>query len=58
MADGFAHRGFDHTKPNEKFIRLTNLLFDCLNLTRAYQGVKSKKAALYLYKELNDWRSM
>ena len=56
MVDGFAHCGFDHTKSTEKFIRLTDMFFDCLNVTTAYQGVKSKKAALYPYKEPDDWR--
>ena len=55
MADGFAHRSFDHIKSTEKFIRLTDRFFDCLNVTTTYQGVKSKKAVLYPYKEPDDW---
>ena len=32
------------------------MFFDWLNVTTTYQGVKSKKAALYPYKEPDDWR--
>ena len=56
MTDGFAHRGFDHTKSTEKSIRLTDMFFDCLNVTTTYEGVKSKKAALYPYREPDDWQ--
>ena len=56
MADGFAQRGFDRTKSTEKIIRLTDMFFDCLNVTTFYEGAKSKKAALNPYKEPDDWR--
>ena len=54
MADGFVHWSFDYTKSTEKFIRLIDIFFDCVNVTTTYQGVKSETAALYPNKEPDD----
>ena len=54
VADGFVHRSFDYTKSTEKFIRLIDIFFDCVNVTTTYQGVKSETAALYPNKEPDD----
>ena len=51
-----AHRGLPYTKSTEKFISMADHFFDCLNVTKTYQGQKSNKPALFPYKDDGDWR--
>jgi len=56
VANAMTHRGLFYTKSTEQFIRNCDQFFDCLNVVNTMQGVKSRKPALYPYREIDDWR--
>lgn len=56
VANGLKFQGKADTKGTEKFIRMFDYFFDCLNGRYAGQGQSNRKAALYPYREITDER--
>ena len=59
VANGLTHRGFNYresTESTEKFIRMCNQLFDCLNVCNTLEGQIKRKPGLDSYIDRNDWR--
>ena len=49
-------RNLPYTKSTEKFISMCDKFFDCLNVNNTFVGQKSRKPALYPYRNQDDWR--
>ena len=56
VANGLQSQGFHHTTATQKFLRLSDTFFDCLNVTRTMQGIITRKPALHPYRDVDDWR--
>ena len=55
VADGLTHRGLHYTESTEKFIRMCDQFFDCLNVCNTLEGQIKRKPALEPYRDRNDW---
>ena len=54
VADMLLEQNVPYTKGTEKFVRLMDRFFDCLNVSRYVNH--TRKPELEPYKEVDDWR--
>ena len=56
MADALKAQGLPYTKETEKFIRLVDQFFDIMNISQTFEGQKTRKPALYPFRDVEDSR--
>ena len=56
VADGLAHCGLNYTESIDKFIRICDQFFDCLNVCNTLEDQIKRKPTLEPYIDRNDWR--
>ena len=56
VVDGLAHCGLNYTESTDKFIRMCDHFFDCLNVCNTLEGQMKRNLALEPYIDRIDWR--
>ena len=56
VANAFHFRGLSGTQQTEKFVRIFNKFFDCLNVRSFREAIVKRKPDLQVYKSPDDVR--
>ena len=54
MADALSFYGYDNTSETERFVRLFDKFFDCLNVRSTDEYIQQRKPNLRPYTEITD----